>query len=238
MNHIKTFESFLNEANLSQEFMKFQPGDAVIINKAFKPTDLNFRNSARTWWGEKVASLKNMWAKEIMKFSPDREYKSGEPLFVFTRPSKIDSKGFATIFGYAGFFFGLSANKGQSPDEFALEAAAKSYDYNEMMTQTIILAILGGYATVKKYSDISQNIRNEFEAEVKLERITSEILKKNTVIYDGMEIHKYEWAKTGYIFSGFDVQTGNEVPNKLVKFEDIVKGKFVCNGNELTSNPF
>ena len=238
MKHLHTFESFLNEANLSQEFMNFQPGDAVIINKAFKPTDLNFRKSARTWWGEKIASLKNMWAKDTMKYNPDREYKSGDPLFVFTRPSKIDSKGLAIIYGYAGFFFGLNANKNQSEDDFALSAYNLSYDYDDMMTQTIILAILGGYAEVKKYSDIKANLRTEFEAEVKRDRLTSEILKKNTVIYDDMEIHKYEWTKTGYIFSGFDAKTGNEVPKKLVKFEDIVKGKFICNGQELSSDPF
>lgn len=237
MKHIQTFEGFLNEANLSQEFMNFQTGDAVIVTNNFKPTDLNFRKSARTWWGEKVASLKNMWAKDQMKYNPDRTYKSGDPLFVFTKPSKIDAKGLATIFGYAGYFFGdFSPN--HDANEFTLSAYNLSYDYDEMMTQTVILAILGGYAEVKKYSDIKANLRTEFEAELKRDRITSEILKKNTVIYDDMEIHKYEWTKTGYIFSGFDTKTGNEIPKKLVKFEDIIKGKFISNGQEITNEPF
>lgn len=237
MKHVHTFESFLNEANLSDEAMNFQTGDAIIVTKTFVPTDLDFRKSATSFWGQKVASLKNMWAKEGVKNNPNRTYKAGDPLFVFTKPAKLDSKGMATIYGYAGYFFGDFQGE-RNPDDFALSAYDLSYPYNDMMTQTVILAILGGYAKVAKYSDINAKERIEFEALIKKDRVTYEIIGGNTVTYDGMEIHKYDWTKQGYVFSGFDEKTGNEVPKRLVKFEDVVKGRFFVNGKEITNDPF
>jgi hypothetical protein len=237
MKHIKTFESFLNEANLSKEFMRFNPGDVVLVTSSFKPTALNYKDSAKTWWGQKISSLKNMWAKDTLKYNPDRVYKTGDPLFVFTKPSTIDSEGLAHIYGYAGFFFGdFAANR--DPNDFALSERDLEWDYNDMMTQTIILAIMEGYAEVGKYSDIDAKARNEFETEIKKARITSPLIKDIPVLYDGMQIHKWERTNQGYIFSGFDPKTGNEVPKRLVKFADIANGKFTVNGKEITGDPF
>ena len=239
MKDILKFEEFVNEmANLSENFLDFEKGDIILVKKPFRPSDLDFKKAAVTWWGKNISSLHNMFSKDELKWNPNRTYKKGDPLFIFTANSKMNDKGMATIYGYAGYFLGLNADKEQSSDDFTLEDRNSIYTYEDYLVRLIALAIIEGYVEHTSYNKLDAKLKNEFEASIKRDRVSSAILKNKTVVYDGMEIHKYEWSKTEYIFSGFDANTGNEIPKRLVKFEDIVKGKFLADGEEISGDPF
>lgn len=245
MKNLKTFEEFVNEsnliiemANLSENFLDFEKGDVILVKKPFRPSDLNFKKAAVTWWGKNISSYHNIFAKDDLKYNPGRTYKAGDPLFVFTAKSKLDSKGIATLFGYAGYFLGLNANPGQSEDDITIESRNSIYTYDDYLVRIIALAIVEGYVEHTTYSKLNAKLKDEFEADIKRDRIRSAINKNQTIVYDGIEIHKYEWSKTGYIFSGFDAVSGNEIPKKLVKFADIAKGKFLADGVEISGDPF
>lgn len=81
-------------------------------------------------------------------------------------------------------------------------------------------------------------LKDEFVTRVKIDRISSHIIEKDVVVFEDMEITKYVRSTSGYIFSGFDTTTGNELPNRLVKFKDIANGKFLADGDEISGDPF
>lgn len=242
MEYIPTFEQFIyekyeniKESNLSREFLKFKPGDVVVITKSIKPTDFDFRKSARTWWGEKVASSLNIVTRGD-KYNKNRMYKPGDVLWIFTKPSTIDSKGKAKITGYAGGFEGSLSDNFERHGTTAFEV---TYEYDYASTQIIILALIEGYAEVVKYNKLPKDVRIKQEAKIKIDRILEEIIN-NSVIYDDMEITERGWNKNGYIFKGYNKDTGDKMPDKLVKPNEIVSGKFISTktNKEITGDPF
>lgn len=242
MKYIPTFEQFINEkyenikeSNLSREFLKFKPGDVVVITKSIKPTDFDFRKSARTWWGEKVASSLNIVTRGD-EYNKNRMYNPGDVLWIFTKPSTIDSKGKAKITGYAGGFEGsLSDN----PERYSTTSFEITYNYDYASTQIIILALIEGYAEVVKYNQLPKAVRDEQEAKIKMNRVREEI-RNNSVIYGDMEVTEYDWKAGNYIIKGYNKDTGDKMPDKLVKANEIASGKFISTktNKEITGDPF
>jgi hypothetical protein len=236
MTVVKSYEEFVNEANLSDGFLSMRKGDAVIVTRDFLPTDLDYKKSATTLWGQKVVSLKNIWAKDQMKENPGRTYKKGDVLFLFTQPVKLDNKGRANIRGYGGGFPGSLAREDQN--KFYITPFESTYPYDDMMTQTIILALLSGYASVYSKEAIDPKIWSNLKSSIKVDRIWNAVRRKETVIHEDMEIHKFEYGNPGYILSGFDKTTRNRLPDKFIKIEDILRDKFIANGKEISGDPF
>jgi hypothetical protein len=240
---MKTFEQYINEsynneaineANLSKEFLKFQPGDAIEITKSFSIADFNYKKSARTWWGEKIASTSNIIVKN--DYNKNRIYHPGNVIWIFTNPSTIDSKGRANISGYYG---GFKGSFDDTPGEQGLTSFSVISNYDEPIVQTIILALLEGYAKVVKYNDLAKSVRDEHESNIKMDRVRDAI-RGNSVIYGDMEITDYEWKSGNYILKGYNKETGDKMPDRLVKAPELARGTFINskNGEEITGDPF
>jgi hypothetical protein len=240
---MKTFEQYINEsynneaineANLSKEFLKFQPGDAIEITKSFNIADFNYKKSARTWWGEKIANASNIIVKS--DYNKNRIYQPGNVIWIFTNPSTIDSKGRANIAGYYG---GFKGSFDDTPGEQGLTSFSVISNYDETIVQTIILALLEGYAKVVKYNDLAKSVRDEHESNIKMDRVRDAI-RGNSVIYGDMEITDYEWKAGNYILKGYNKETGDKMPDRLVKAPELARGTFINskNSEEITGDPF
>jgi hypothetical protein len=243
MKYIPTFKQFinerydlLNEANLSQELLKFKPGDTVVITKSITPKDFDFRKSARTWWGEKVASEFNIITRGD-EYNRDRTFTPGDVLWIFTKPSTIDSKGRAKITGVAGGFQGSLSD---DPGKYSNTAFEVTYNYDRIETQIIILALQEGYAEVINYNKLPKSKRDELEASIKMDRVR-DIIRNNSVIYGDMEVTAYLWqgGRGHYILKGYNKDTGEKMPDKLVKSGTIASETFIDSKTkkEISGNP-
>lgn len=208
----------------------------LVVTDNFKTADFNFKKAATSWWGKNISSLHNQFAKDDKERG--RKYSIGDILFIFTKNSTLDNKGIANIRGFLGGFLGLNAGRDQSENDFTLDDRESIYDYNDYAVRIIAMAIEEGFVKIIKYSQMDPKLKDEFVTRVKIDRITSHIVEKDVVVFEDMEITNYVRSTSGYIFSGFDTTTGNELPNRLVKFKDIANGKFLADGDEISGDPF
>lgn len=235
MKYIKTFEQFIdniksssiNEANLSDEFLKFSPGDTVIVTKGFNPNELNFKKSARTIWGKYISSVLNL------AYSDNNvKYKKDDFIFIFTKPTTIDRKNKANITGYSSIHW-------LGSDKYSIDFKPSTWNYDEGLTQVIILAILEGYAKIVKYNSLSDNIKNEIEAPIKHNRI-NKILKNQTVIIKELETEITELVnkKDKLMIKGFNTENGDKIPDKLINNKQLLELTFIDskNNKEITGD--
>ena len=234
MKHLKSINDFLNESNLSEEFLKFQPGDCVVMKKSIKLLDFDFTKSARTWFGQKISVLNTIIRND--EYSKDRSYSEGDILFIFTEPSRLDKKNRAIITGYAGGFEGSISD---TPNKYNLTPFIVNYGYDQIETQIIILSLLNGYSEVVKYDDLPDKRKQEIEADILVDRI-KDCIRDSAVIYKDMEVTEYDYDKNNkYIFKGFNKDNGEKLPDLLVNPKDLYTNKVTkLNGEEITGYPF
>jgi hypothetical protein len=237
--YVKPFEEFINEmANLSQEVLKFKAGDAIVITQRFSMSDLDFSKSARTLWGQKIASSLNVH----MKLSADSQsyqykYEPGDVLFVFSKSGQVNNKGLAKITGYMG---GFGYANDDTPAQFRNSGIEVTLDYDDFLTQTIILSLLEGKSKQISFNQVSKDSRESIQTHIKVNRIITRLVKRKPIKYDDMEITSYNtMGEAGIEFIGFDKDSGDKLPNKLVKWSNIRAGKFLetSTGKEITGNP-
>jgi hypothetical protein len=225
MKYIKLFEQFVNEANLSDEVLKIKKGDVVIITKDLKLTELNFKKSALTWWGKNISSVLN----SVSKDNKNKTYKKGDILFIASKNGKVDSDGMGKLYGYQGGW--------DSSDEYHIAPFDLKHPYKGYITQIIILALLNGFAKVIPYNSLDKSKKLEFELGVLRERVRLAISYNKKVLYDGMIVTSYTYDSGMMVLSGFDADTKNKMPDKMVDDYSELNNVMI-DGKPVNTKPF
>lgn len=228
MKNLQNYEEFLFEANLSNEILKFKKGDVVVTTKFLDPKELNFKKSALTWWGSNISALQNIFAKEASK--EGKTYDKGNVLFIFTEDGQLDKKGRGYIVGYQGGFYDTT---------FAISEWTDKFEYDQYVTQLTLLAVLNGYAEVIPYSKLDKKTKEEFENSTTSAKVRDYILSnKHKVQFMNMLVTDYSFQSSEQlVLKGYDVKTGDQLPNKLVSYEDLLTNVTVDN-KPIEKNPF
>jgi hypothetical protein len=89
-----------------------------------------------------------------------------------------------------------------------------------------------------KYNELPKSKRDELEANIKMDRVRDAI-RNNSVIYGDMEVTEYDWKAGNYILKGFNKDTGEKMPDKLVKSGAIASETFIDSKTkkEIEGNP-
>ncbi|MCK9574737.1 MAG: hypothetical protein WC979_03225 [Candidatus Pacearchaeota archaeon] len=221
-NRIPKFDEFLNEANLSNEALKFKKGDAIIVTKPFNHKDIDFKLSATSWFGSHVAATNN-----FLKNS-SREVEKDDVLFIFSEDGKIEidknGKPLAVVKGYQGGYTEIL--QGVKMTAWDISSYEFNYDYNDFMLQLMFVALHNGWAKIIKYSSFPADKKEYMEGAVKYSRL-SYGAGKYDLIHDDMHIVNIKnIGNDKYILSGYNSIDGKKIPDVLISKEKIYKDKF------------
>lgn len=201
---------------------QIKKNDVVIVTSDFNPTDLDFKKIATTWWGRNISSIFNITNREYK----DRSYKKGDVLFISGKVFEQNTKGGQVLYGYQGGF--------DIEDKFGICSFPLFYDYDDILTQTIALSIMYGFAKIIQYDDLDNQVKNDFENSILIDKITTSINRKHDVLYENMIVVGYKRHGKSFIFSGFDSFTRKQVSDIMIQDANNL-ATFVVNGEILNN---
>jgi len=200
--------------------LTFRKGDVIIVDEDFTNRDLDFKKSAKTWWGRNVSSKYNSIKNK------DYQYEKDEILFIFNSDGEVEKNDKKLITGYTNII---------DYDEFDEYPRLVIYHPWEFMPQTFSLSLSLGYTKVIRYDDLPKERREFIESRVKIKRLCNAINMADAY-YSNMEIISIDNIdEKRYTISGFDRWDGKKLPDILFRYEKILTDKFTL-GSDLVLN--
>lgn len=219
LNYYKQFESRTNEVPT----IDLKPGQVIVATEDIYSKDIDFKKTAKTWWGKNISSDSNILKQKGLW------YNKGDVIFI--------SKG-----GYYGY---IASNK-LSYDGYGINDIPFKID--DFMREFIEISLFTNKAKIINYEDLPQDFKNEFETIAKLTKISNLVGKRgNKVIYypnytghndNGIVVLEFKYPIEGeemyYTVKGFDPNTKKRVDEYLIHYDDIMDEVFTVknNGNE------
>ncbi|CAG7579693.1 MAG: hypothetical protein SLAVMIC_00021 [uncultured marine phage] len=159
MGHINNYKNFvsLNEAKQLDRTVGFMDGDVVIATQDINAEDINFKRTAKSWWGKNVASMKNQYKQK------GNYFKEGDVLYIYVNRENV----------YVG---GKDRERNNALSTFTMNPTLKDMDFRKELIQ---IAIDEHKAKVIKYDELDEKTREEFETNIKYSKVSDAIRNGN-----------------------------------------------------------